>query len=100
MLPSTSPFSFVTAVTTSPERTAPVPQRGAETVEDTTYLGRPFKRSAHSPDRDNHRSANHASVRRPSSNASVRNASSNMTLPHSSRSVPPNLGNQPPKGSP
>src|SRR6266436_1698762 len=100
MSPSSSRFSFATSVTTSPFRTTPLPHRGSLAVDDTTYLGRPFNRSAHAPSRDSHRSANHSSLRRPSSSASAPSASSNETLPHSSRSLPPYWPNQPPSRKP
>src|SRR5258708_18292406 len=100
MPPSSSRFSFATSVTTSPFRTTPLPHRGPLAVDDTTYLGRPFNRSAHAPSRDSHRSANHSSLRRPSSSAAVPSASSNETLPHSSRSLPPYWPNQPPRRNP
>src|SRR5256885_14376783 len=100
MSPSTSCFSFETSVTTSPFRTVELLQVGSTRVEDTTYLGRLFNLSAHSPGRDDHRAANHSSVRRPNSSASVASASSNSTLPHSSMSLPPNWLNQPPSLKP
>src|SRR5882672_3884094 len=96
MSPSSSCFSFVTSSTTSPFRTVELVHLGSPSVEDTTYLGRPFSLSAHSPLRDDQRVANHSSLRRPSSSASVRNASSRKYLDHGSRSVPPDSTNQPP----
>src|SRR6266852_9009665 len=101
MSPASSCFSFETSVTTSPLSTAPLRtvelfHLGSSRVEDTTYLGRLFSLSAHSPLRDSHRAANHSSLRRPSSRASVCSASSSETLAHSSRSLPPNSPNQPP----
>src|ERR1022692_4072617 len=96
MSPSSSCFSFETSATTSPPRTVELFQRGCSRVEETTYLGRLFNRSAHSPVRDDHRAANHSSLRRPSSRASALSSSSSSTLAHSSRSLPPNWPNQPP----
>src|SRR5438128_4537839 len=100
MSPLSACFSFETSVTTSPFRTVELLQRGSSRVEDTTYLGRLFNLSAHSPGRESHLSANHSSLRRPSNRASVLSASSNETLAHSSRSVPPNWPNQPPSLKP
>src|SRR5260370_22996708 len=100
MSPSSSCFSFETSVTTSPFRTVELFQRGCSRVEDTTYFGRLFNLSAHSPGRDDHRVPNHSSLRRPSSRASAPSASSNSTLAHSSRSWPPNWPNQPPSLKP
>src|ERR1700684_1505658 len=71
-------------------------QRGPSRVEETTYLGRRFSLSAHSPLRESHRWANHSSLRRPNSRASLPSASSSETLAHASRSLPPNWPNQPP----
>src|SRR5260370_29310082 len=105
MSPASSCVSFETSVTTSPLSTAPLKtvellHLGSSRVEDTTYLGRLFNLSAHSPLRDCHRSANHSSLRRPSRRASVRSASSSSTLAHASRSLPPNWLNQPPNLKP
>src|ERR1700746_3225989 len=100
MSPSSSCFSFVTSLTTSPLRTVELLHLGSWRVEDTTYLGRLFSRSPHSPVWDSHRAATHSSLRRPSSRASVPSASSNSTLAHSSRSLPPNWPNQPPSLKP
>src|ERR1700730_866697 len=100
MSPSSSCFSLVTSSTTSPFRTVTLVQLGSSRVEDTTYLGRLFSRSAHSPGRDAHRVPNHSSLRRPSSRASVCSASAYETLPHSSRSLPPYWTNQPPSSKP
>src|ERR1700722_2063712 len=100
MSPSSSCFSLVTSSTTSPFRTVTLVHLGSSRVEDTTYLGRLFSRSAHSPGRDAHRVPNHSSLRRPSNRASVRSASSYSTLPHSSRSLPPSWTNQPPSLKP
>src|SRR5713226_8282952 len=100
MSPSSSCFSFETSSTTSPFRTVALLHLGPSRVEDTTYLGRLFNLSAHSPLRDSHRAANHSSLRRPSSRASVCSASSSETLAHSSRSLPPNSPNQPPSLKP
>src|SRR5487761_263252 len=100
MSPSSSCFSLVTSSTTSPFRTVTLVHLGSSRVADTTYLGRLFSRSAHSPGRDAHRDPNHSSLRRPSSRASVRSASSYSTLPHSSRSWPPSWTNQPPSLKP
>src|SRR5215831_9503854 len=100
MSPSISRFSLETSSTTSPFRTVALVHLGSSRVEDTTYLGRLFSRSAHSPGRDAHLAANHSSLRRPSSNASARSASAYEILPHSSRSFPPNWANQPPSLKP
>src|SRR5271154_5275395 len=100
MSPASSCFSFETSLTTSPLRTVTLLHLGSWRVEDTTYLGRLFSRSAHSPLLGSHRAANHSSLRRPSSRASVPSASSNSTLAHSSRSLPPNWPNQPPSLKP
>src|ERR1700722_8907436 len=100
MSPSSSCFSFVTSSTTLPFRTVTLVHLGSWRVEDTTYLGRLFNRSAHSPGRDAHRAPNHSSLRRPSSRAAVRSASAYSTLPHSSRSLPPSWTNQPPSLNP
>src|ERR1700730_8485120 len=96
MSPFSSCFSFETSLTTSPLRTVELFHLGSWRVEDTTYLGRPFSLSAHSPVRDAHRVANHSSLRRPSSRACAPSASSSEILPHASRSFPPNRPNQPP----
>src|SRR5215467_2785607 len=96
MSPASSCFSFETSLTTSPLSTVPVPHLGCSTVADTTYLGRLFSLSAHTPVLDSHRVANHSSVRRPSSSASVASASSVSTLAHSSKSVAVIVPNQPP----
>src|SRR6266446_4966423 len=100
MSPASSCFSFETSVTTSPLSTVELVQRGRSRVEDTTYFGRLFNLSAHSPGRDDHRVPNHSSLRRPSSRSSAPSASSNSTLAHSSRSLPPNWPNQPPSLKP
>src|SRR5258708_24093979 len=100
MSPSSSRFNFDTSLTTSPLSTVPLPHLGLSRVEDTTYLGRLFSRSAHSSVRDSHRVANHSSLRRPSSRAVVPSASSSMGLLHSARSLPPNSTNQPPSRKP
>src|SRR2546429_1129927 len=89
MSPSSSCFSFETSFTTLPFKTVELLHLGSSRVEDTTYLGRLFSLSAHSPLRDSHRAANHASLRRPSSRASVPSASSSRTLTHASRSLSP-----------
>src|ERR1700728_1733955 len=100
MSPSTSCFSRVTSSTTSPFRTVTLVHLGSSRVADTTYLGRLFSRSAHSPGRDAHRVPNHSSLRRPSSRAAVPSASAYSTLPHSSKSLLPGLANQPPRLKP
>src|SRR5580700_12001906 len=100
MSPSSSRFSRVTSSTTLPCRTVTFVHLGSSRVEDTTYLGRLFSRSAHPPGLDLHRAANHSSLRRPSSRAAVRSASAYSTLPHSSRSLPPSWPNQPPRLKP
>src|SRR5579864_3520151 len=100
MSPASSCFSFETSLTTSPLRTVELLHLGSWRVEDTTYLGRLFSLSAHSPLLDSHRAANHSSLRRPSSRASVASASSNSILAHSSRSFPPNWPNKPPSLKP
>src|SRR5258708_32629369 len=97
MSPFSSCFSFETSLTTSPLRTIELFHFGSWRVEDTTYLGRLFNLSAHSPVRDAHRVANHSSLRRPSRRASVPRAPSSSTLPHSARSVPPTCPNKPPR---
>src|SRR6202050_2852188 len=96
MSPSSRCFSLETSLTTSPARTVALPHLGSSRVEDTTYLGMLFSRSAHGPLRDSQRVANHSSLRRPSSRASARSASSNRTLAHSARSKSPTRLNQPP----
>src|ERR1700721_4829410 len=96
MSPSMSFFSLVISLTTSSLSTVELDHLGTFDVEDTTYLGRLFNRSAHSPDRSSHRVANHSSLLRPSSMASDCKASSVSTLVHPSRSLPPNCPNQPP----
>src|SRR6266851_4541570 len=96
MSPSSSCFSFETSFTTSPFRTVELLHSGFTRVEDTTYLGRPFSLSAHSPLRPVHRGPKYSSLRRPSSRASAPSASSNSTLAHSSRSLSPTWTNQPP----
>src|ERR1700736_2523736 len=100
MSPDSSCFSFETSLTTSPVRTVELLHLGSSRVAETTYLGRLFSLSAHSPPRDSHRAANHSSLRRPSSRASVPSASPSKTLAHSSRSLPPNWPNQPPSLKP
>src|SRR5258708_33310007 len=100
MSPSSSCFSLATSSTTLPFRTVTLVHLASSRVEDTTYLGRLFSRSAHSPGRDAHRVPNHSSLRRPSSRAAVRSASAYSTLPHSSRSLPPSWTNQPPSLKP
>src|SRR3984885_7040779 len=96
MSPSSRCFSLETSLTTSPARTVALPHLGSSRVEDTTYLGMLFSRSAHGPLRDSQRVANHSSLRRPSSRASARSASSNRTLAPPARSEPPIRLNQPP----
>src|SRR6516165_12194339 len=101
MFPASCCFSFETSATTSPLRTAPLNplellHLGSSRVEDTTYLGRLFSLSAHSPLRGSHRAANHSSVRRPSSRASALSASSSSSSAHSSRALSPISKNQPP----
>src|ERR1700722_7032895 len=96
MSPSSSRFSAETSAATSPLSTVALLHFACPRVEDTTYLGRPFSVSAHSPARDAHREANHSSLSRPSSSARVPCASLAETLAHSSRSLPPDLVNQPP----
>src|SRR6266571_4508422 len=100
MSPSSSRFRLVTWATTLLFRTVTLVHLGSSRVEDTTYLGRLFSRSAHSPGRDAHRVPNHSSLRRPSSRASVRSASAYSTLAHSSRSLPPSWPNHPPSLKP
>src|SRR5258708_38777305 len=91
MSPFSSCFSFETSLTTSPLRTVELFHFGSWRVEDTTYLGRLFNLSAHSPVRDAHRVANHSSLRRPSRRASVPSASSSSTLAHSFEVLAPKL---------
>src|SRR6478609_4277462 len=101
MSPSRSCLSRETSSSTSPRTTVALLQCVLSMVEDTTYLGSPRNRAAHSPGRDApQRAANHASLRRPSSKASARSASSNSILAHCSRSLPPDLVNQPPGAEP
>src|SRR5215472_1330087 len=100
MSPSRSCFNRLTSSSTLPFRTVTLVHLGSCSVEDTTYLGRLFSRSAHSPCRDAHRAANHSSLRRPSSSAAVPSASAYSTLAHSSRSLPPYWLNQPPRLKP
>src|SRR3984957_19616996 len=100
MSPSRSRFSRVTSSRTLPFRIVTLVQLGSCRVEDTTYLGRLFSRSAHSPGRAAHRVPNHSSLRRPSSRAAASRASAYSTLPHSSRSLPPSSTNQPPSLKP
>ena len=82
--PSSSCFSFETSPTTSPARTVELPHTGSSSVEDTTYFGRLFSRSAHSPVRDSQRVPKYASLRRPSSSASAPSASASPTSAHAS----------------
>src|SRR5580698_535665 len=100
MSPASSSRSFETSLTTSPRSTVELPHRGSSSVEDTTYLGRLFSRSAHSPVLAAHRVANHSSLFRPSSRASVPSDSANEALAHCSRSWPPDWPNQPPSLNP
>src|ERR1700683_3513434 len=96
MSPSISCFSLETSSSTSFLSTVELDHFGSFKVEDTTYLGRSFNRSAHAPVRSDHRAANHSSLLRPSRMASDRSASSVSTLAHPSRSSPPNWPNHPP----
>src|SRR5215207_3607683 len=98
--PSRSCFSFETSFTTSPLRTVELLHRGSRRVEDTTYLGRLFNRSAHAPLRESHRAANHSSLRRPSSSAWALEASSSSSSAHAWRSLSPTRKNQPPRPKP
>src|SRR5260221_7873089 len=100
MSPSSSRFSFETSLTTSPRSTVELFHLGSWRVADTTYLGRLFNLSAHSPVRDTHRVANHSSLRRPSRRASVPSASSSSSLAHSSGPLSPHWPNQPPSLKP
>src|SRR5258707_15575706 len=100
MSPSSSCLSFETSLTTSPLSTVELFHLGSWRVEETTYLGRLFSLSAHSPGRDDHRTANHSSLRRPSRKASVRSASSLSILAHAARSLSPTSTNQPPRVKP
>src|SRR5215469_5334145 len=100
MSPSTSCFSFVTSSATLPDSTVTFVHLGSWRVEDTTYLGRLFNRSAHSPGRVAHRAPNHSSLRRPSRRAAAPSASAYATFRHSSRSLAPYLTNQPPRLKP
>src|SRR5215469_10773836 len=81
-------------------RTVELDHLASVRLADTTYLGRLFSLSAHSPVRDSHRVANHSSLRRPSRRASAPSASCVSTLAQSSRSSPPNRPNQPPSLKP
>src|SRR5580704_15834028 len=100
MSPSISCFSLETSLTRSPLSTLELDHLGFFKVEDTTYLGRLFNLSAHSPVRSSHRSANHSSLLRPRSMAAACSASTVSTLAHPSRSFPPNWPNQPPSLKP
>src|ERR1700678_1541260 len=100
MSPSNCCLSLVTSSTTLPVRTVTLVHLGSARVADTTYLGRLFSRSAHSPGREAQRAPNHSSLRRPSSRAAAPSASAYSTLPHSSRSSPPDWTNQPPRLKP
>src|ERR1700722_3808188 len=96
MSPSTFCLRSVTPLTTSTLITVALDHLGHFCVEETTYLGRPFNRSAHTPVRSNHRAANHSSLLRPSSMAAECSASAVSTSAQSSRSLPPNSPNHPP----
>src|ERR1700722_14954899 len=98
--PSISCFRRETSLTTSPWSRVELDHLGSLNVEETTYLGMLFNRSAHSPVRSCHRVANHSSLLRPSSMASACSASSVSTLVQPSRSLPPNWANQPPSLKP
>src|SRR5580693_9519825 len=100
MSPSNSCFSFEISFTTSPLRTVELLHLGCWRVEDTTYLGRLFSLSAHSPLRHSHRAANHSSLRRPISRALAPSASSSSSFAHASRSSCPTSRNQPPRPKP
>src|SRR3954451_4341434 len=100
MSPRSSCFSFETAFTTSPARTVELLHFGSCRAEDTTYLGRLFNLSAHSPLRDSHRAANHSSLCRPSSMASAPRASSSSSFAHPWRSLSLVWRNQPARPKP
>src|SRR5262249_7669289 len=102
MSPSICCFSVETSLTTSPLRTVELFHLGSCRVEDTTYLGRLFSLSAHSPLRDAHRAAKNSSVRRPSSRAWVPSASACRTLAASPLTAgPPSIWPiQPPRPKP
>src|SRR3954470_14099824 len=94
--PSSSCFNFEASSTTSPLRMVELLQWASTTVDDTTYLGRLFNLSAHSPLRPTHRGPKYSSLRRPSSRAWAPSASSNSTLAHSANSFSTIWLNQPP----
>src|ERR1700730_14859763 len=100
MSPYNSSLSLETSFSTSPLRIVELLHLDSWRVADTTYLGRLFNLSAHSPFRDSHRAANHSSLRRPSSSASAPSASSSLSLAHASRSLSPIWSNQPPRPKP
>src|ERR1700735_3839885 len=96
MSPSISCFNLETSVTTSSFSTVELDHFESSRVEDTTYFGRLFNLSAHSPLLSSHRVANHSSLLRPSNMASESSDSAVMTLDQASRSLPPHWREQPP----
>src|SRR6202020_1884957 len=94
--PSICCFSCDTSVTTSPLRTVALVHLGSSRVEDTTYFGRLFNLSTHSPLWDGDRVPKYSSLRRPNSSASAPCASASSTSVHASQSRPMNCTNQPP----
>src|SRR5579875_2619254 len=94
--PSVCCFSFETSLRTSPFRTVTLVHLGSSSILDTTYLGRLFNVSAHSPLADDQRGPKYASVPRPISSASAPCASASSTAAHAPRSWPMNCSNQPP----
>src|SRR6478736_6604199 len=94
--PSTFCLNFETSLTTSPVRTVELIQTGSSSVDETTYLGRLFSLSAHSPSRGFHREPKYSSLRRPRSKAEAPSASSSPRPAQSSRSPFRYCWNQPP----
>src|SRR5215475_11815859 len=89
-------LSFETSLTTSPARTVAFVHLGSWSVADTTYLGRRFKLSSHSPLIIDDRAPKYSSLRRPISSASAPCASASSSSAHASQSWPMNWTNQPP----
>src|SRR4029453_8699698 len=89
-------FSLETSLTTSPFSTVAFVHLGSSRVEDTTYLGRLFNLSTHSPLWDVDRLPKYSSLRRPISRASAPCASASSSVAHASQSWPMNCSNQPP----
>jgi RNA polymerase sigma factor (sigma-70 family) len=78
------------SLTTSPARTVAFVHLGSWSVADTTYLGRRFKRSSHSPLMIDDRAPKYSSLRRPISSASAPCASASSSSAHASQSWPMN----------